>query len=101
MAKDVNFRIVEGAYNPNEYDTFIELYNQGITYEDIRNKMRIGSYKISKLRKETVANGDKTVTIEKYVEGVRTDKITLPQSKVKELIRACINDNVVLYSEIL
>lgn len=50
---------------------------------------------------ECWTNGDKTVTIEKYVEGVRTDKITLPQSKVKELIRACINDNVVLYSEIL
>lgn len=50
---------------------------------------------------ECWTNGDKTVTIEKYVEGVRTDKITLSQSEVKELIRACINDNVVLYSEIL
>ena len=60
MPKDVNFRIVEGAYNPNEYDTFIKLYNQGLTYEDIRNKMRIGSYKISKLRKEALSNGDIT-----------------------------------------
>ena len=46
-------------------------------------------------------NGDKTVTVENYVDGVRTDKITLSQSKVKELIRECINENVVLYSEIL
>lgn len=62
---EMNFRIVEGAYNPNEYDTFIELYNQGVTYEDIRNKMRIGSYKISKLRKEALSNGDITLKTRK------------------------------------
>ena len=58
MPKDVNFRIVEGAYNPNEYDTFIKLYNQGLTYIDIRNKMRIGHNRLRKLRKEALSNGD-------------------------------------------
>ena len=58
MPKDVNFRIVEGAYNPNEYDTFTKLYNQGLTYIDIRNKMRIGHNRLRKLRKEALLKGD-------------------------------------------
>ena len=58
MPKDVNFRIVEGAYNPNEYEQFIELYNQGLTYEDIRNKMRIGHKKIRRLKEKALSNGE-------------------------------------------
>lgn len=62
---EMNFRIVEGAYNQDEYGQFVELYNQGVTYEDIRNKMGIGSYKISKLRKEALSNGDITLKTRK------------------------------------
>lgn len=58
MWREMNFRIVEGAYNPNEYDTFTKLYNQGVTYEDIRNKMRIGHNRLRKLRKEALLKGD-------------------------------------------
>lgn len=55
---EMNFRIVEGAYKPKEYGQFVELYNQGLTYEDIRNKMKIGHNKLRKLRKEALSNKD-------------------------------------------
>ena len=58
MFKDVTFRILEGAYKPDEYGQFVELYNEGLKYEDIRNKMRIGQNKLRKLRKEALSNKD-------------------------------------------
>lgn len=60
MPKNVKFRIVEGAYNPDEYDTFIKLYNQGLTCKDICNKMGINPTRQCKLRKEALSNGDIT-----------------------------------------
>ena len=58
MFKAVNFRIIEGTYNSNEYDTFVKLYNEGVKYVDIRKKMRVGDNKLRKLRKEALSNKD-------------------------------------------
>lgn len=92
----MNFRIVEGAYNPNEYDTFIKLYNQGLTYIDIRNKMRIGHNRLRKLRKEALLKGDiepkkrgvkvkwSKKTYKEFVELYNQQELTVGQIK-KEL----------------
>lgn len=96
MWREMNFRIVEGAYNPNEYDTFIELYNQGLKYDDIRNKMKIGPNKLRKLRKEALSNKDiiakergnrvkwSKKTYKKFVELYNQQELTVGQIK-KEL----------------
>lgn len=93
---EMNFRIVEGAYNPNEYDTFTKLYNQGVTYEDIRNKMRIGHNRLRKLRKEALLKGDiepkkrgvkvkwSKKTYKEFVELYNQQELTVAQIK-KEL----------------
>lgn len=92
----MNFRIVEGAYNPNEYDTFTKLYNQGLTYIDIRNKMRIGHNRLRKLRKEALLKGDiepkkrgvkvkwSKKTYKEFVELYNQQELTVGQIK-KEL----------------
>lgn len=96
MGMEMNFRIVEGAYNPNEYDTFTKLYNQGVTYEDIRNKMRIGHNRLRKLRKEALLKGDiepkkrgvkvkwSKKTYKEFVELYNQQELTVAQIK-KEL----------------
>lgn len=96
MWREMNFRIVEGAYNPNEYDTFTKLYNQGVTYEDIRNKMRIGHNRLRKLRKEALLKGDiepkkrgvkvkwSKKTYKEFVELYNQQELTVGQIK-KEL----------------
>lgn len=96
MGMEMNFRIVEGAYNPNEYDTFTKLYNQGVTYEDIRNKMRIGHNRLRKLRKEALLKGDiepkkrgvkvkwSKKTYKEFVELYNQQELTVGQIK-KEL----------------
>lgn len=96
MWREMNFRIVEGAYNPNEYDTFTKLYNQGVTYEDIRNKMRIGHNRLRKLRKEALLKGDiepkkrgvkvkwSKKTYKEFVELYNQQELTVAQIK-KEL----------------
>ena len=92
----MNFRIVEGEYNPNEYDTFTKLYNQGLTYIDIRNKMRIGHNRLRKLRKEALLKGDiepkkrgvkvkwSKKTYKEFVELYNQQELTVGQIK-KEL----------------
>lgn len=92
----MNFRIVEGAYKPNEYGQFVELYNQGLTYEDIRNKMKIGHNKLRKLRKEALSNKDIVAkeignrvkwskkTYKEFVELYNQQELTVAQIK-KEL----------------
>lgn len=96
MWREMNFRIVEGAYNPNEYDTFTKLYNQGLTYIDIRNKMRIGHNRLRKLRKEALLKGDiepkkrgvkvkwSKKTYKEFVELYNQQELTVVQIK-KEL----------------
>ena len=96
MWREMNFRIVEGAYNPNEYDTFTKLYNQGLTYIDIRNKMRIGHNRLRKLRKEALLKGDiepkkrgvkvkwSKKTYKEFVELYNQQELTVGQIK-KEL----------------
>lgn len=96
MPKDVNFRIVEGAYNPNEYGQFVELYNQGLTYIDIRNKMRIGHKKIRRLKEKALSNGEivpkergthvkwSKKTYKEFVELYNNRELTVTQIK-KEL----------------
>lgn len=94
---DVNFRIVEQEDNYAEkYNDFVELYNQGVTYEDIRNKMRIGPNKLRKLRKEALSNKDiiakergnrvkwSKKTYKKLVELYNQQELTVGQIK-KEL----------------
>ena len=35
MSTGVNFRLIEGEYfNDNEYEKFVEYYNQGMTYDE-------------------------------------------------------------------
>ena len=92
----MNFRIVEGAYNQMNVSYSFELYNQGVTYEDIRNKMRIGHNKLRKLRKEALSNKDIVAkeignrvkwskkTYKEFVELYNNRELTVAQIK-KEL----------------
>ena len=59
MSTGVNFRLIEGEYfNDNEYEKFVEYYNQGMTYDELKRSKDVSSGRICKLLKKAVANGD-------------------------------------------
>lgn len=67
MGADVTFRLVEGDYsNDVGYEKFVEYYNQGMTYDELRRR-GINSNKLRSFLKEAVANGDVTLRKRKKV----------------------------------
>ena len=59
MSTGVNFRLIEGDYfNEEEYEKFVEYYNQGMTYDELKRCKDVSSGRICRLLKEAVANGD-------------------------------------------
>ena len=59
MSDGVNFRLIEGDYsNEEDYEKFVEYYNQGMSYAELVKCMDSSINKLRRLLKEAVANGD-------------------------------------------
>ena len=59
MSTGVNFRLIEGDYsNEEDYEKFVEYYNQGMSYAELVKCMDSSINKLRRLLKEAVANGD-------------------------------------------
>lgn len=72
MAENVNFRLIEGDYsNDEEYEKFVEYYNQGMTYAELIKSKNVSTGKLRRLLKEATAKGDivprKSKNHEKFV----------------------------------